>query len=152
MKNMIKFILPVVIFTPSLFAQTHTVNIDGYVNYCQKDTTIYKKQNNDWVETITLLPYSGLYYLDGKFVSYGMCDVVSCHKLDKPYIINLIEYQITGQEPPPANSGARGNANVYKSVPLTGEIKIVVDYYSDEQCQIKQSYTEIINHSVKAND
>lgn len=132
--------------------ETHTVNIDGYVNYCMKDTTIYKKQNNDWVETITLLPYSGLYFLDGKFVPYGMCDVVSCHKLDKPYVINLIEFQKTGKQPAPANSGTTAILDVYQSVPLTGEIKIVVDYYSDEQCQTKQIYTEIINKSVNAKD
>jgi len=124
---------------------TFTTNIDGYFETCMSDVSLYQRVNKQWTKALSELPARGLYYLDNKFFGYGMCDVVSCTQLPKPYSVKLIKYQKTGEKIPPANSGATANAlPVYQTVPLHGYIKIDIHYFSDKNCQNKETASTVI--------
>ena len=85
--------------------------------------------------------------LDQQFVGYGMCDVMVCTELPIPYTVKLIEYRQAGEQAPPDQSGSMTNAPrpVYRTVPLTGDIKVNVAYYSDKDCQQPKAFSTILH-------
>jgi hypothetical protein len=127
--------------------KTFTVPIKGYFETCMDNAAIYrqKRSDNEWERVSSDLPPRGLYYLDEKFVGYGMCDVVVCTELPTPYTVNLVEYEKIGEKNPPADSGSTANVlPVYKTIPLTGTIKVTVDYFSDKDCRHRETVSTVI--------
>jgi len=123
-----------------------SANIDGYFETCMDNAVMYKRTNNSWGKVSNELPGKGLYYLDDKFVGYGMCDVVVCTALPKPYTMPLVEYKNVGEKATPPDSGGT-TANtlpVYQAVPLSGDIKIDIQYFSDNNCQNKKTFSTVI--------
>lgn len=135
-----------ILFSLTSHANTHKIEIDGYYLDCRNISSIQKKENNTWVETITHLPHDGMYVLDGKYIGPGMCDNILCHKLEKPYSVDLIEYISLSKQPAPADSGRTHDSMVdaFRTSPLTGEIKITVDYFEDGECKVPKSYSEVV--------
>lgn len=124
---------------------TFSTNLNGYFETCMDTSTMYKRINGSWEKIYAELPGKGLYYLNDKFVGYGMCDVVKCTELPKPYTIQLIEYKEVDGKKPPANSGIITNTSpVYQTVPLSGEVKIDIQYFSDKSCQNKKTFSAVI--------
>ena len=118
--------------------------INGYYETCTDNTTVYK-QADGWQKVSNELPSKGLYYLDDKFVGYGMCDVVVCQELPKSYTVELVEYEKVGEKAPPAGSGSTAESlPVYQTIPLSSDIKIEVQYYSDKNCQNQKTSSTII--------
>ncbi len=52
-----------------------------------QNTALYQSGTTAWEQIPTDLPPKGLYYLDDRFVGYGMCDVVVCTEIPRPYTI-----------------------------------------------------------------
>lgn len=124
---------------------TFIASIDGYFETCMGTSIMYKRTNGSWEKVSTELPGKGLYYLDNKFVGYGMCDVVSCIELPKPYTLKLVEYQKVSEKSPPPDSGYTGSdLPVYQTIPLGGDVKIDIHYFSDKNCRNKKTVSTII--------
>ena len=127
---------------------TLTTNIDGYFETCMDSARIYKQGvSGDWTIAVTEIEGKGNYYLDDEFIGYGMCDVVQCQELSKPYNLRLIEYTKIGEKDTPVGhpSGVNmKNVPVYESVPLTGDIKVEIPYATDASCQNKKTTSVII--------
>ena len=122
-----------------------STNINGYFETCMDTSTTYKRINGSWEKVSTELPGKGLYYLDNKFVGYGMCDVVVCTELPKPYTIALVEYKKVGEKAPPSDSGSAANTlPVYQTVLLSGDVKINIQYFSDKNCQNKKTFSTVL--------
>lgn len=122
-----------------------STNIDGYFETCVDSTIMYKLENGLWEKVSNALPKKGLYYLDDKFVGYGMCDVVVCSELSKPYTVNLVEYKKVGEKTPPPDSGSTANVlPVYQTAPLSGDIKIDIQYFSDKKCQSQKTFSTVL--------
>lgn len=121
---------------PSAFTgDTFSINLSGYFKTCLDAPVMYKRANGSWKKANTELPGKGLYYLDDKFVGYGMCDAVACAELPKPYTMQLVEYKKEGEKTPPSDSGSTANTlPVYQTVPLSGDIKIDIQYFSESFC------------------
>ena len=122
-----------------------TTNIDGYFETCMDSSIIHKRLNGDWMKVSNELPGKGLYYLDDKFFGYGMCDVFVCTELPKPYMMQLVEYQKVSEKAPPLDSGSTANTlPVYQTVPLRGDVKIDIHYFSDKDCLDKETVSTVI--------
>ena len=71
------------------------LNIDGYLLACGNEPSplisVYK--NNIWRTVNTQLPGKGNYFLDGKFIGYGMCDIILCQKIKNTTEIYLFIYK-----------------------------------------------------------
>ncbi|GEM_PF-5555723 len=131
-------------------SSTFSANINGYYMTCVSNKTISKRTNSSWEEVKEALPKrQGGYYLDDTFVNFVPdndlgCDYFSCNELPKPYKVELIEHKKIGDKPPPPNSRkVVETVAVYKTVPLSGEIKIDVDYYADKNCSNKKTFSTI---------
>lgn len=126
---------------PTNFSTT----IDGYAPSCANSTTLSKNINGSWEKVSNNLPPKGLYYLDDKFVGYGSCDKSVCSTLPKPYIVNLVEYQSIGAKTPPANSNSTAKSvPAFQTIPLQGDIKIDIQYFSDNNCQNKKTFSTVV--------
>lgn len=124
---------------------TFTANIDGYFETCIETASIYKQVNRSWKKVSNELPRKGLYYLNGKFFGYGMCDVVYCAELPKQYTLKLAEYQKVSEKAPPSDSGSTASTlPVYQTVPLSGAVKIDIQYFSDKNCRNKKTVSTVI--------
>ena len=129
----------------SVVDNNFSTNIDGYFKTCMDTSAMYKRINSSWEKVSTKLPGKGLYYLDNKFVGYGMCDFVVCTELPNPYTIQLVEYRNVGEKAPPSGSGYTANTlPVYQTVSLSGDVKIDIQYFSDENCQNKKTFSTVI--------
>jgi len=127
---------------------TLTTNIDGYFETCMDSARIYKLlYEGEWVQLLNGLEGKGNYYLDDEFVGYGMCDVVQCQELPKPYNLRLIEYNKVGEKDTPVGhwSGVNmKNVPVYESAPITGDIKVEIPYATDPNCQNKTTASIVL--------
>lgn len=124
---------------------TFSTNIDGYFETCMDNAAIYKHLNGNWTKASNKLPGKGLYYLDDKFFGYGMCDVVYCTDLPKPYTLKLVEYRKISEKAPPSDSGSTASTlPAYQTVPLSGDIKINIQYFNDKNCQNKEAVSAVI--------
>ena len=118
------------------------LNLTGYYRGCQRPQTIYKSVEDEWVEIRGDLPAKGQYYLDGQFNGYGGCDYDVCMKLPKTYIVRLVEFNQTDTKNPPADSFSDGSpVPVYQTVPLSGKLKIEINFYSDPDCKHQKNGT-----------
>lgn len=130
---------------PTFTGNAFSTNLNGYFETCMDTSTMYKRINGSWEKVSTELPGKGLYYLNNKFVGYGMCDVVVCTELPKPYTIQLVEYKKVGEKAPPSDSGSTANTlPVYQTVSLSGDVKIDIQYFSDKNCQNKKTFSTVI--------
>lgn len=129
---------------PTSSDNTFSTTINGYYATCMDNSSVYKRISGSWEKVSNKLPSKGLYYLDDKFVGYGMCDLVVCQELPKPYAIQLVEYKKVGEKAPPPDSGSIGDAPVYQTIPLSGDIKIDILYSSDKNCQNKKTFSTIV--------
>ena len=125
---------------------TFIVPIQGYLETCSENSAIYKKSaEHGWEKVSTDLPARGLYYLDGKFVGYGMCDVVVCTEIPTSYSLRLVEYEQVGERAPPENSGSTAESlPVYNTVALIGAVKIEVNYFGDRGCRVPKTFSTML--------
>ena len=124
---------------------TFKANIDGYFKSCTNGAALYKLVNDSWEKVSNDLAVKGSYYLDNKFVGYSMCDLVVCQEFQDPYVIKLVEYKKVGEKAPPVDSGSTANPlPAYQTVPLSGDVKIDTQYFSDKNCQNTKSFSTII--------
>lgn len=131
--------------TSTFTDNTFSTNLNGYLETCMDTSAMYKRKNDLWGKVSNELPGKGLYYLDNKFVGYGMCDVVVCIELPKPYTIQLVEYKKVGEKAPPSDTGITANTlPVYQTVSLSGDVKIDIQYFSDKNCQNKNTFSTVI--------
>lgn len=135
--------------TPSesitVVGNSFSASIDGYFETCMDSAVMYKRTDDSWEKVSNELPGKGRYYLDDKFVGYGMCDVVVCTELPKPFAMQLIEYRKVGEKAPPPDSGSVASAvPAYQTIPLSGDIKIDIQYFSDNNCQNKKTFSTVI--------
>ena len=122
-----------------------STDINGYFETCMDTSAIYKSTKGSWEKASTELPGKGLYYLDNEFVGYGMCDSVGCTKMPMPYTIPLVEYKEIGKKSPPSDSGTTASdLPAYQTVPLNGDIKIDIQYFSDSNCQDKKTFSTVL--------
>lgn len=134
---------------PICHAEPLTLNIDGYVVSCSDNQAFYKKENNEWVKVSSKVD-KWPYYLDDHFIGRMMCDVLICKKIEKPLIIDLVEYKEVGTKLAPEksgfydNSGSPAVATVYQTIPLKGEIRVELNYFSDHECKNKQLFSTVI--------
>ncbi len=116
--------------------------------------TLYKKEDGGWEAVSADFPDSGLYYKDGQFVGYGMNDFhvdSLCVKAPDSYFKQIeniskqdfVEYKKVGTKPRPVSAGL-GLAPVYQSVPLHGDLKIVMKYYSDKDCTEQKTFSIVV--------
>jgi hypothetical protein len=87
-------------------------------------------------------------YLDDKFIGIGMCDVVRCVKINKPLGVRLVEYVEVGKKEAPyplshSDTTSWGMLQMYKTVPLYGEIKIEFTYFIDSTCSKNKTFRKI---------
>ena len=123
------------------------VYLTGYGKSCADNSVVYKQVNNSWVKiSDEFLMGKGNYYLDDRYLGYSMgCDVVICSELPEPYTLNLVDYVHVGEKTPPSRIGTTAvTSPVYQSVPLSGEVKVEIKYFSDENCQNKKTYSTVI--------
>lgn len=132
-------------------SSTLSVNISGYYVTCVSNKTISKRINNSWKEVKEALPVrKGGYYLDDTFVDFVSendlgCDYLSCTELQKPYTVKLIEHKKIGDKAPSSTSRKEAETvPVYKTVPLSGEIKVDIEYYGDENCSNKKTFSTTV--------
>ena len=130
---------------PTSTGNTFSTNLNGYFDTCMDTSAMYKRTNGSWEKVSTELPGKGLYYLDNKFVGYGMCDVVVCTELPKPYMMQLVEYKKVGEKVRPWDRGSSANTlPVYQTVSLSGDVKIDIQYFSDKNCQNKKTFSAVL--------
>ena len=125
-----------------------STNLTGYYKTCSDKEIISTRVNGSWIIVSDKFPEKG-FYLDDKFIfidTYGFgCDALSCIELPKPYTLKLVEHKKVGEKTPPPDSGSTANTvPVYQTVPLNGEIKIDIEYFGDEHCGDKKSYSKVI--------
>jgi hypothetical protein len=122
------------------------IPLKGSILSCKTKPLVYIKQKDKWRLTNQELPYKGIYYLDDKFIGYGWCDTNACKKVDS-ILVNLLEYEKIGMRKAPLNSEVYKGSKVpvYRSKYLSGEIKIVIEYFSDSVCSKKEVVEKILN-------
>jgi hypothetical protein len=115
--------------------------IYGYSISCTDTYTLYVDDNGNWKQVNTKLPSKGQYYLDGNYIDYGMCDVMTCDRLPEKNSIKLVEY---------VNSGKKFKDNLevpsFETRILHGKIKADVNYYSIVDCKFQKSISMIVNN------
>ena len=121
------------------------LNIDGYLLACGNEPSplISVYENDAWRTANTQLPSKGQYFLDGKFIGYGLCDIILCHKIENPVEISLIEYVEIGKRE--SLEIKENQVPEFSTKLLNGRIKIELNYYSDNDCKNKETFTKILN-------
>ena len=125
-----------------------SVNLSGYFVTCTSNNIISKRVNGSWEIVSDHFPEKG-FYLDDTFIfidtsGFG-CDALSCLELPTPYTIPLVEHTKIGEKaPPPHSDSAALTVPVYQTVPLKGEIKIDIEYFSDKNCGDKKNFSKVI--------
>ena len=125
-----------------------STNLTGYYKTCSDKEIISTRVNGSWNRISDTFPEKG-YYLDDKFIfidTYGFgCDALSCIELPKPYSIELVEHTKVGEKTPPPDSSSTANTvSVYQTIPLKGEIKVDIQYFSDEHCGDKKQFSTVL--------
>lgn len=124
------------------------VDINGYMRYCINEPSIFVYENGDWREANTQLPGKGMYFLDGEYHGYGMCDVTWCYKIENPIEISLVEYVEVGKKESLETALETGGHQVpdFNTKKLTGKIRVELDYYTDSDCENKKTFTTTVNN------
>ncbi|NCC70954.1 hypothetical protein EOM09_05210 [bacterium] len=124
-------------------------DIDAYQRICDGFSikySIYK--NSEWNPVISNLPQKGLYYIGDKWTDYGGCAYSDeCFKVDSPIKVTPFQYVEIAKKRRPTNTGIDGiwpTAPVFKKEYLKGKIKIDIQYYSDDKCNVKDSISKIV--------
>jgi hypothetical protein len=132
----------------SVSNNTLFIKIDGYVKSCLDRPSLFIKEGIfSWKKVNRNLPPKGMYYLDGEYHGYGMCDVVRCSKIQIPYTIQLVEYKKIGMKEPLETLEIKDyKVPVYQTVILKGKIKVELKYYTDDKCKNKKIFTTIIEN------
>ena len=121
---------------------SYQIHVDGFMYNCPPNFKLSVNDNGIWKEVNRYLPPKGMYYLDGTFVNYGMCDDVRCVKINYPLTVNLVEYREGQTKEAPKGNGTKVLS--YTSVPLHGEIKIEFSYFTNSTCSEMKTYSETI--------
>jgi hypothetical protein len=121
------------------------IKINGYIHSCTTIPDVSVMEDGNWRQIQRTLPYKGVYYLDDKYIGYGWCDLETCVKIDS-LSVPLIEYTNIGMKKAPPNSEVSEGTMIkeFQTVPLHGEIKIEIQYYSDSTCTKKKMFSQII--------
>jgi len=133
-----------VLIEPTLFE----IDIEGYLESCIDEPVIFIYEDGDWIKPNRELPGKEMYFLDGTYYGYGMCDYIVCNKIKNPIQVSLVEYVKIGEREAPADSFLNEGAQVpeYETKSLEGEIKIELNYYTDSQCNNKELFTTTVNN------
>ena len=124
-----------------------SLNLTGYYKTCSDKEIISTRVNGSWEIVSDKFPEQG-FYLDDKFIfinTYGYgCDALSCIKLPQPYTVQMVRHTKVSEKAPPDSGSTTNTVPVYQTVPLKGEIKIDIKYFSDEQCRDKKNFSTVI--------
>lgn len=131
---------------PSIVVENNKfqADINGYMESCINKPSISVYENGYWRETNSQLPGKGMYFLDGEYRGYGMCDLVVCNKIENSIEINLVEYVELGKKESPETEGYQ--VPDYNSKELTGKIRVELDYFTDSDCKNKKTFTKTVNN------
>jgi hypothetical protein len=127
-----------------------TLYLRGYVETCTDDRLIHVRENGTWRRASFEPP--GMdgepHYLHGEFHDMDKgCDLSMCQQVDR-VVVDLVEYEQIGEKdvPETSRSWRYGTLRVpeYRTVPLSGEIKVEYTYHTDKNCRRSKQYTTTI--------
>jgi hypothetical protein len=110
--------------------------IEGYFKSCIEGPEVELRSGDGWRKVPKPFAPKGNYFLDGKYVGYGMCDVVSCQAVAHRIRVPLVEF-VAAKAPPGALPEA-ANASAYESRPLRGEIRVTFPHYASDSCSSRE--------------
>jgi hypothetical protein len=113
--------------------------VEGYFRSCFDHFTVEAKAPAGWLPVKSTLPNKGQYVLNGKQVGYGMCDVVSCLRIEHPLRIPLVE--IVEASSAPANPKGWPS---FESRPLHGEVRVRYPYFANDSCTSERVAEHIV--------
>jgi len=94
------------------------------------------------------LPYKKEYYLDGKYTSPVQCAYMKCQEYYKGETnVDLVKHLNVWSRPAPSWDLDVENLPtipMYVTRRIEGEVKIEAAYFSDESCQKRKVYTEVV--------
>ena len=120
------------------------INIDGYIETCINEPNIFVNEGGNWRAADIELPGKGMYFLDGEYIGYGMCDVVVCDEIRNPMEIELVEYVEVGERESLETEGYI--VSEFSTKQLSGEIKVELKYYTDSDCKDEKTFTTTVNN------
>lgn len=126
----------------TLSGNTLKVHLNGYIPACSKPSVVYAKESNVLRQANQNLPGKGQYYLDGEYHGYGTCDFSACTKVDF-YETNLVEYKKVGEKESPESKEFK--VPQYETVNLSGQLKVELKYFTDNECSNEKSISLEIN-------
>jgi hypothetical protein len=122
------------------------VPVNGYIRTCMTVPDIYVKGLFGWRKADNT-PLHGIFFIDDRFVLGADCDLVDNVKVDS-FSVSLVEYREFPKRhvPKEYEQNVTGNhmVKVYRSVPIKGEIKIQIDYFTDSTCTDKKIATSYL--------
>ncbi len=113
---------------------------DGFLKACV-DPVVFVRRFGRWKRVITKPPSKSAYYVDDVLYVVGNPYCMGCFDLgdDNNNIIkvNLTEYVEQGKRKIPKTEEQKEQPQVvsFKTIPLEGEIKIELTYYTDSECK-----------------
>jgi hypothetical protein len=117
--------------------------VEGYFKSCIEGPEVELRSGDGWRKVPKPFGPKGNYFLDGKYVGYGMCDVVSCQPVAHPIRIPLVEF--VAAKAPPGAAPEAANAPAYESRPLRGEIRVRFPHYASERCSSRDLAEHLVN-------
>jgi hypothetical protein len=125
------------------------IDLRGYIQACQDPTRISAYDPvNGWREIEEPPRRKGAtHYIDGKLIRSLTCDVLSCVSLavaNQPLRISRTASEYIGNRRVTLVDTAQSIPE-YRSVELSGTIKIDVGYFLDEGCTQPQTYTTTLD-------
>ncbi len=121
------------------------INLVGsYRLGCSDKVKVFRREANQWKEYFLPFSIGGPHYLDGEYSAInGMCDVVTCNKIQRAMIFPLIFWNEIGEKPFPGKSGPPLIPD-YKTEKLTGDVRVNIPYYTDNLCKNKKIASGVV--------
>lgn len=110
--------------------------VEGYFKSCIEGPEVELRAGDVWRKVPKPFGPKGHYFLDGKYMGYGMCDVVSCQPIGHTIRIPLVEF--IAVKAPPGAAPEVANAPAYESRPLRGEIRVRFPHYASDSCSSRE--------------
>lgn len=110
--------------------------VEGYFKSCIEGPEVEVRSGDAFRKVPKPFGPKGGYFLDGKYVGYGMCDVVSCQPVEHAIRIPLVEF--VPAKPPSDAPPEAASAPAYESRPLRGEIRVTFPRYASDGCSSRE--------------
>jgi hypothetical protein len=117
-------------------------SVDGY-GTCNNKPVVSVFEDGEWQKVYTdFPPVTGPMYVDGLYSPLMGCDLIVCRERSD-FDVELGKFVQTGERRHP--DSFLHKIPEFVQEPLTGKIKIELDYYSDSNCKNKKHFEQIIN-------